>query len=101
MLRAAVELIVTLVVMYLVRSVLSILGKAFTSSTQTNQTASNPRPASGPAGPMRPPGAFQASELKKDPVCGTFVSTATTFQKDAGGQTYFFCSADCRDKFRG
>jgi YHS domain-containing protein len=34
-------------------------------------------------------------------VCGTFISTATAFQKFANGQTYYFCSTDCRDKFKG
>jgi YHS domain-containing protein len=37
--------------------------------------------------------------LKKDPVCGTFVSAATAMQKSKGGETYYFCSAECRDKF--
>jgi YHS domain-containing protein len=40
-------------------------------------------------------------ELKKDPVCGTFISTATAMQKRAGGETYYFCSAECRDNFKG
>jgi len=30
---------------------------------------------------------------------GTFVSTATAIQKTKGGETYYFCSAECRDKF--
>jgi YHS domain-containing protein len=39
--------------------------------------------------------------LKKDPVCGTFLPASTAVQKTANGQTYYFCSAECRDKFRG
>jgi P-type Cu+ transporter len=38
----------------------------------------------------------------KDPVCGMAVDPTTArFQADAGGETYFFCSAKCRDKFIG
>ena len=35
-----------------------------------------------------------------DPVCGMRVNPATTKHRaDYGGQTYFFCSAGCREKF--
>jgi len=75
-------LIVGVIILTLVRSVLEAVGKAF---------------AGGPAEPRRPvPG---AQSLKKDPVCGTFVSEATAIQKTRGGETYYFCSTACRDKF--
>jgi YHS domain-containing protein len=38
-------------------------------------------------------------ELKRDPVCGTFVATSTAFKKTVRGETIHFCSADCRDKY--
>ena len=38
-------------------------------------------------------------ELKKDPICGTFVSTATSVKKSVEGAVFHFCSAECRDKF--
>jgi len=57
------------------------------------RAGSNPGPASSSA----PSG----GELKKDPVCGTFISTSTAFQKASGGQTYYFCSTECRNKFKG
>lgn len=40
-------------------------------------------------------------ELKKDPVCGTYVSTAASVSKKVGGEIVYFCSTECRDKFRG
>ena len=49
--------------------------------------------------PNAPPPVFAGGDLKKDPVCGTFVSAATTIQKTKGGETYYFCSTECRDKF--
>ena len=43
--------------------------------------------------------ALAQEALKKDPVCGTFVAPSTAVQKEKDGQTYFFCSPTCRDKF--
>lgn len=102
MLRAALELIVTLVVIYLVRSVITILAKAFSGASGAAGTSqAGPRQGTSYPGGGRPASAPQASELKKDPVCGTFVSTAVALQKTTGGETHYFCSAECRDKFRG
>ena len=39
-------------------------------------------------------------ELKQDPVCGTFVPTASSLKKTVNGELVYFCSAACRDKFR-
>jgi YHS domain-containing protein len=40
-----------------------------------------------------------AGELKKDPVCGTYIATASSVKETIGGQTVHFCSRDCRDKY--
>ena len=91
--RVLLYLVVAVIILSLLRSVLEFIGKAFTS-------ASSPGPAD-PAGPRRPPpqSGGQPQMLKKDPVCGTFVSAATAMHKSKGGETYYFCSAECRDKF--
>jgi len=47
------------------------------------------------------PGVPPGGELKKDPVCGTFVSAAASVKKSIGGSVMHFCSVECRDKFRG
>ena len=54
------------------------------------------------ANPMRPapPKVSTGGELKKDPVCGTYVSADISPKKTVGGQTFYFCSAACRDKYR-
>jgi YHS domain-containing protein len=101
MLRAAVELIVGLLIAYFIRSVMSIIFKAASTATQSQQASNSGPGGTNAGGPRRPANIPQANELKKDPVCGTFVSTAVALQKSAGGQTYYFCSADCRDKFQG
>jgi YHS domain-containing protein len=54
------------------------------------------------AKPIRPvPPVSAGGELKKDPVCGTYVSADTSVTKRFNGQTVHFCSAACRDKYRG
>jgi hypothetical protein len=84
--RVLLYLIVGVIVLTLLRSVLDAVGKAFAGGSAT------PGPTASPRG--------EASQsLKKDPVCGTFVSAATAIQKTKGGATYYFCSAECRDKF--
>ncbi len=42
-----------------------------------------------------------ATELKKDPVCGTYVSAASGFTRSVNGQLLCFCSKECRDRFAG
>ena len=94
MFRAFLYLIVFVLALSVLRSVLGIISKAvsgFSSSSSPQAGAPGFRPSSPPSG----------GELKKDPVCGTFISTATAFQKSVGGQTYYFCSAQCRDQFKG
>jgi len=86
--RLILYVIVGVVMLTLLRSVLEAIGKAFSGAS----SSPSPPSAGGPHG--------QAPQsLKKDPVCGTFVSTATAMQKTKGGETYYFCSAECRDKF--
>jgi YHS domain-containing protein len=40
------------------------------------------------------------AELKKDPVCGTYVSAATSLTRTVNGSVVHFCSPECRDKYR-
>jgi YHS domain-containing protein len=44
---------------------------------------------------------LSGSELKRDPVCGTFVSPAVSLSRTLNGETLYFCSAECRDRYRG
>jgi len=95
MFRAILYLIGFMLIMSVIRSVLGIITKAVSGLSSTTSPQAG---ASGSRPPSSPP---SGGELKKDPVCGTFISTATAFQKAAAGQTYYFCSTDCRDKFQG
>jgi YHS domain-containing protein len=95
MFRALLYVIAFTLVLSVLRSILGIIAKAFTGQSDTSPARAGASP--GPPSSSAPSG----GELKKDPVCGTFISTATAFQKSSGGQTYYFCSTECRDKFKG
>lgn len=41
-----------------------------------------------------------ATRLMKDPVCGTHVSPSSAITLAAGGQTHYFCSETCRDRYK-
>ena len=47
-------------------------------------------------GPKVPTG----GDLKRDPVCGTFVAEGTSVTKRVNGELLHFCSTACRDKYR-
>ncbi len=38
--------------------------------------------------------------LVRDPVCGTFVAPGSAPSLTAGGSTHYFCSEECRAKYR-
>jgi len=88
MFRNAFRLILVLVAMVFVRHVIAMIARAF--SSLANDTAS-----SKPAQSQQVNG-----ELKRDPVCGTFVAVATSVKRTVDGQVVHFCSAACRDKYR-
>jgi YHS domain-containing protein len=56
--------------------------------------ATPPQPAS-----QRSPVVQLGGELKKDPVCGIYVSTAVSITRNIGGELVHFCSKECRDKY--
>jgi YHS domain-containing protein len=41
-----------------------------------------------------------AVKLVRDPVCGTHVAQRPALSVTAGGTTHYFCSEECRAKFR-
>lgn len=38
-------------------------------------------------------------EMKKDPVCGTYVPENQALKERLEGITYYFCSEECKEKF--
>ena len=43
----------------------------------------------------------EGGELRKDPVCGTYVSVLAGVREKVKGETVYFCSTDCRDRYKG
>ena len=58
---------------------------------------SNPAP---PSGARQPPTVSAGGELKKDPVCGTYVSINASITQKVNGEVLHFCSPECRDKYK-
>lgn len=45
-------------------------------------------------------GSASAVKLVRDPVCGTYVAPGNALSLSAGGTTHYFCSEECRAKYR-
>ena len=82
-----VDILLPLLVFALLRSFLRSLFQ-----TKKDVTRSAPEQAR--------PTVFAGGELKKDPVCGTYVSAGASVTRTVNGQLLHFCSKECRDKYR-
>jgi YHS domain-containing protein len=91
MFRFIVILLGIILVVPLVRSIIGIIMRGFADLLKSESTTPEK---------VRKPEVPAGGELKKDPVCGTYVSTATALKKTSGAETVYFCSQECRDRFR-
>jgi YHS domain-containing protein len=66
----------------LVNAVVALLSPAPESPAQQAQASAQP-----------------AAELKRDPVCGAFISPELAVTDKHKGQTVHFCSKKCRDEY--
>jgi len=88
MFRNVFRLILMLVGALFVRQVVVLIMRAFSQMAGLPTTPSpSPRQQSG-------------GELKKDPVCGTFVAVASSVKRNVNGEVIHFCSTACRDKYQ-
>jgi len=90
MFRFIFYLIVTVFLITIVRGVLGIVLRGFADLVNPKQTS--PARGARPEVPL-------SGELKKDPVCGTYVSAAGSIKESFKGETLYFCSTECRDKY--
>jgi YHS domain-containing protein len=93
--RAILYLLASVLLITVVRAIVGVVVKGFGDLLRPESSAPSR------TSPGQPGEAAHPQSLKKDPVCGTFVVSATQFQKTVKGSAYFFCSAECRDKFQG
>ncbi len=96
MFRVIFYLLITVVLISLLRGVIGIIAKGFGELINPHANASNAPNGSGPAPGKQVP---LRGELKQDPSCGTYIAAATSIQERVGGQTFYFCSKQCRDKY--
>ena len=91
MYRALIELALTIVVLIVARAILTTVLKGLANlGSPTAQRSSEERAAAGP-----PP---TGRDLHKDPVCGTYVTDSTPYQRQSSGNVYYYCSEQCRSK---
>lgn len=82
------EIVLPLLVFLFLRSLLGNFFRAARTVTRRD-----------PAPPPQPT-VVAGGELRKDPVCGTYVSTALSITRKVNGEMVHFCSKECRDKYR-
>lgn len=90
MIRALVLLLVAILVIPLLRSLIGFIAQLFlNAAVGPERRADAPRSGKSPS----------AEALQRDPVCGTFVVPSTAIRLERKGETFYFCSPACRDKF--
>jgi YHS domain-containing protein len=89
MVRTILYLLISILLITFLRAVIGLIAKAMGQALA---------PERRDAAPKSPPKGF-GGELKRDPVCGMFVSTETSVKKTVRDEVYYFCSPACRDKF--
>ena len=90
MFRAVLYLIIGLFLITFLRMVIGVLSKGLGQLFEP--TSTNPRTT----GSQAPEG----GELKRDPVCGTYVPAANCVQAMVNGKSLYFCSTQCRDTYK-
>lgn len=87
MVRTVLYLLLAVLLITFLRSILGVLAKLVGAWLE---------PTGVPGSRRTPTG----GELKRDPVCGVYISTAASVKITDAGQVVHFCSTACRDKFR-
>lgn len=90
MFRLVLRFLLLLVFFAVVRYVITTVVRLFSQAMRPQASPPRQQASAGKIG----------GELKQDPVCGTFVDTASSVKKTVNGQLVHFCSAACRDKFK-
>ena len=80
-------IVLPVLLFYVVRAILASIIEGFRSTL-------SPRSAA-----RQPPAVHSGGELKKDPVCGTYVSTSASISRTVHGEVFYFCSKECSDKY--
>jgi len=92
MFRFIFYLLVTVLLITVLKSIVGIVLRGVAEAMKPGAPSAGTAP--------RPSGQVPLTgELKKDPVCGTYIAAATSIKERTGGETIHFCSQECRDKY--
>jgi YHS domain-containing protein len=91
MVRVVLYLFLAILLITLLRSVLGVVGKGVSALFGPE-----------PPGPETPSGEEPrlAGELKRDPVCGVYISAASSIKRTVHGEVVHFCSPECSEKYK-
>jgi YHS domain-containing protein len=89
MIRAVLYILVALLLISFLRQVIGLIVRALGELLGSSS-------GSGSGGSARTP---TVGELKRDPVCGTYVATSSSIKATVGGEVFHFCSEACRNKY--
>jgi YHS domain-containing protein len=92
MFRNIFRIFLIVLVIAFIRYVLMTIGRAL-----RNPSPDSPKP-DAVRNPSKVPGETQGV-LRKDPQCGTYVSESSSVSMKVGGESLYFCSTACRDKY--
>ena len=85
-----IQAVLLLAVLMFVRGVL----RALFSPKRAPSNFENPGPSRS-RGPE-----VKQGKMEKDPVCGTYVDVTSALHRSFRGETRYFCSSDCLEKFK-
>jgi YHS domain-containing protein len=91
MIRFFVRLILPLVLILFVRALVRSIFAGFRAAASASVPQNRP---------SQPPPVTAGGELRKDPVCGTYVSAGASVSQTIDGRLVFFCSEECRRRYR-
>jgi YHS domain-containing protein len=98
--RALLELVLTIIAVVVARAMLTSFMRGVANAGHMSSTPP-PKSASSQQNQTQSRTAQQTQstgELHKDPVCGTYVAESTPFRRQISGQTFYYCSGDCKEK---
>ncbi len=90
--RTVLYLLAAIFLLTFLRYVIGAILRAFAELFQPRGPASG----TGREGAAR---STAGGELKKDPVCGTYVAAGASVVETIGGEVLHFCSTKCRDQY--
>jgi len=89
MFRAVLYIFLAIILISLLRTIIEVVRKGVSALFEPEPK--EPEPGQAPT----------VGELKRDPICGTYVSTAVSVKRTVEGQVLHFCSRECAEKHRG